>query len=69
MFARLVRSGVGEGAIAAKDATRARGAIAALATGLVVFAQDVGVDAHRTAAEGCKQLLMGHLLTFGPPVS
>jgi AcrR family transcriptional regulator len=66
VFAQLVRSGVDEGVIAARNASRARGAIAALATGLAVGAQDMGVDALRTAAEGCKELLMGQLLTFRP---
>lgn len=66
MFAELVESGVQEGVIAKRDASYARGAIAAIATGLAMMVHDLSVEAHRTATEGAKLLLNGSLLGPAP---
>jgi AcrR family transcriptional regulator len=62
LFVDLVDAAVREGVVAKADASRARGAIVAVASGLALMSH-LSIEAHRTATDGAKQLLAGDLLT------
>jgi AcrR family transcriptional regulator len=61
VFGELVDLGVKDGVIDKRDASRARGGLAAIAAGLAMLARELGVDAHRTATDGAKLLVSGRL--------
>lgn len=63
IFTGIVQFGVRSGALAAADAAKAQGALAATAMGLGLMSQQVSVRAHRVATLGCIESLTGTLLT------
>ncbi|HET9771516.1 MAG TPA: hypothetical protein VFS16_11555, partial [Acidimicrobiia bacterium] len=50
------------GAVAPSDAVQARGALAAMAFGLVMLGRDTTVQAHALVTQGCIRALTGTLL-------